>query len=68
MALTITQANAVNVAVRYVMGRSEPHHPRPSQREALEALLPLLAQANKVLGAGLRPVDVEEFLGQDTAQ
>jgi hypothetical protein len=69
MALTITQANAVNIAARYVMGRSSEHGvPKPSQAEALEAaLLPLIAAANKALGAGLRPAEIEEFLGRSAS-
>lgn len=52
--MTITEANAANVVLRFLLGAA----PIPTEADALQEAEYLAERANKQLGAGLRATDV----------
>jgi hypothetical protein len=58
MALTISEANAVNVLVRWLAQKQGPSGQEPCPDQAERAMGLLVDHANKTLMAGLSPADV----------
>lgn len=65
MSMTITQAGAVNVIADHLTGTSRHDRPRPTRRQALEALQLLVPHAYKALGAGWTPAELQAHIGYD---
>ena len=62
MALTVTEATAVNTLLNWLLGRRLEGN-APNGTEATEAACLLADHANKCLRAGIRPDDVPSLAG-----
>lgn len=56
--MTITEANKMNILLRYLLGEAR-ESGRVSEESAREAAIYLADRASKALAAGLTPCDVE---------